>query len=56
MFDIEKARKEAKIPKLRFQKILKEVRKDFPDDPMMFELHVIRYIDSLARKTTRTKH
>ncbi len=55
MFDIEKARNEAKIPKTQFQKIVKEVKKEFPDNQMLFELHVIRYIDSLSRKDQRTK-
>ena len=54
MFNLEKARKEAGISKIKFQRIKKEVKKDFPNDSMMFELHVLRYIDFLKRKSPQT--
>jgi hypothetical protein len=33
-----------------FEQIKKEVRRDFPDDKMMYELHVIRYLNFLKRR------
>jgi len=52
MYDLTNAFKTSRISKARFEKIKKEVRKDFPDDEMMYELHVIRYLQSLKRKKT----
>jgi len=42
LFDIKKAIKESGLSKKEVQRILKETKKEFPDDQMMYELHVIR--------------
>ena len=42
IFDIEKAFKNSGIARNDFNKILDEVRQEFPNDSMMYELHVIR--------------
>ncbi len=51
MFDINKAFKQSGIGKKKFEKIKIEVRKEFPDNEMLYELHVIRYLESLKKKT-----
>ena len=45
-FDIEKEVKESKIPANILQKIKTEAKAEFQNDPMMFELHVLRAIKS----------
>jgi hypothetical protein len=45
-FNIEKARKESKIPENIFRTIKTEAKAEFPHDPMMYELHVLRAIKS----------
>jgi len=50
MFDIEKATKTSGLPAKKIAKIKKEVKKEFPNDRMMYELHVIRAIRSNARR------
>jgi hypothetical protein len=45
-FDLEKAAKESGLSEETVRKIEKEVREEFPDDDMMYELHVLRAIES----------
>jgi hypothetical protein len=45
-FDIEKAIKASKIPEDIFQSIKTEAKAEFQNDPMMYELHVLRAIKS----------
>lgn len=45
-FDYEKLAKEIKLPKIILNKIKSDVRKEFPSNDMLFELHMIRAIDS----------
>jgi len=42
IFDVERKCKELGISKDIFETLSKEVRSDFPNDEMMFELHLIR--------------
>lgn len=42
MFDVKKAIKESSISKKDLQKLEKEIRQEFPNDRMMYELHLIR--------------
>ncbi len=42
IFDIEKKCKELKIPNEVFNRLLKEIKDEFPNDTMMFELHLLR--------------
>ena len=41
-FNYETVAREAKIPPDKMEKLLKLVRQEFPNDPLMFELHVLR--------------
>ena len=44
-YDIDKAIAEAGLPTDVTDEIIRQAREDYPDDPMLFELHVIRGID-----------
>lgn len=46
MFDIKKVAKEYNISIEQIAKIKREVRKEFPRDEVMYELHVLRAIMS----------
>ncbi|MBI4810131.1 MAG: hypothetical protein HY800_01525 [Ignavibacteriales bacterium] len=52
MYNLEKAYKQAKISRKEFEKIKKDVKKEFPNNISLYELHVLRYIKSLKRKTS----
>jgi mRNA-degrading endonuclease YafQ of YafQ-DinJ toxin-antitoxin module len=41
-FDYESVAHEAKIPEDKLRKLVKLVRQEFPHDPMMAELHMLR--------------
>ena len=41
-FDYESVAHEAKIPEEKLQKLVNLVRREFPHDPMMAELHALR--------------
>jgi len=45
-YDLERAFAEAGLPPETVEQILSDVRAEFPDDPLMFELHVVRAIDA----------
>lgn len=45
-FDYQKVAKEMNIPNTTLKKIEKEVKKEFPTDRMMYELHVLRALRS----------
>jgi hypothetical protein len=45
-FDYQKVAKEMNIPNTTLKKIEKEVKKEFPKDRMMYELHVLRALRS----------
>jgi hypothetical protein len=49
MYDIEQAFKESGLTKKQIEKIKQEVRNDFPDDEMMYELHVIRVLNAIKK-------
>ncbi len=42
MFDINKAIKESGLSKAKVLRLQKEIKNDYPHDPMLYELHVIR--------------
>ncbi len=48
MFDVERKYKELGVPKEVFTKLREEIRQEFPNDEMMFELHLIRALRSYA--------
>mgnify|MGYP001042693555 CR=1 FL=1 len=45
-FDYQKVAKEMKVSNTTLKKIEKEVKKEFPKDKMMYELHVLRAVRS----------
>jgi len=55
MFDIDKAIKDSDLSKAEVFRLQREVRKDYPDDPLLFELHMIRALKTRAAKTTRRR-
>jgi hypothetical protein len=44
LFDLEVLVKNSGLPKARVQALLSEIRKEFPDDELLRELHVVRAI------------
>jgi len=55
MFDIDKIARESGLPEEIIGKIRDEVRQEFPKDEMMYELHVMRAIESEKNKAMRLK-
>lgn len=45
-FDYKRVAKEMRVPNTIVKKIEKEVKKDFPSDKMLYELHVLRALKS----------
>ena len=45
-FDYPKVAKEMKVPVTVLKEIEREVKKEFPNDKMMYELHVLRAVRS----------
>ncbi len=45
-FDYQKVAREMNVPDTTLKKIEKEVKKEFPKDKMMYELHVLRAVRS----------
>ena len=52
MFDIETAFKESGLPLSEIDRIKKEIRKEFPNDDMMYELHIIRLLKRMKKKAS----
>ena len=50
MFNYEAIAKRINLPEDRLSEIGKIIRKDFPRDEMMFELHMLRVLMPLERK------
>jgi hypothetical protein len=50
MFNYEAIAKRINLPEDRLSEIGKIIRKDFPRDEMMFELHMLRVLMALERK------
>jgi hypothetical protein len=49
MYDIETAFNSSGLTKKEFEKIKSEVRADFPNDDMMYELHVIWILNAIKK-------
>jgi len=45
-FDYQKVAREMKVPNRVLKKIKEDVKKEFPADKMLYELHVLRAIKS----------
>jgi hypothetical protein len=51
-FDTEREAKELGIPAQVHENLKKEVRHEFPNDEMLFELHLLRVLMEYSRKKT----
>ncbi len=49
-FDTEKKARELSIQPEVYQKLREEVKNEFPNDEMMFELHLLRALMEYSRK------
>ena len=49
MFDIETAFKNSGLSAQEIEKIKREVRNEFPNDDMMYELHIIRILRAIKK-------
>ena len=59
MFNINKAIKDSGLSRAQVTRLQKEIKKDYPHDPMLYELHVIRALrisDKSSQKNTRIVH
>ncbi len=52
LFDIENLFKKVKLTEKEKSQLIKEVKAVFPDDEMMFELHLMRVINHLEKRET----
>jgi len=50
VFDIKEKARELGISENVYKKLKKEVGEEFPNDEMMFELHLIRVLKSYSKK------
>ena len=55
MYDIEAAYKKSGLTEKEFEEIKSEVKSDFPNDEMMFELHVIRILNAIKKGHWRVR-
>lgn len=53
IFDVEKLARESDISKQELAKIWKQVRKEFPNDQLMQELHIVRAVRARERSITQ---
>jgi len=44
LFDLDELMKNSGLPKAKVQALMKEIRREFPDDEMLRELHMLRAI------------
>ncbi|MHA2033549.1 MAG: hypothetical protein ACW99Q_29630 [Candidatus Kariarchaeaceae archaeon] len=49
IYDVEAAFKKSGLSKAEIQRIKHQVRKDFPNDDMMYELHIIRILNAMRK-------
>ena len=49
MFDIETAFNKSGLSVKDIEMIKRQVRKDFPNDDMMYELHIIRILNAMKK-------
>jgi len=50
IFNIKKAIKESGLSKKEVKHILTEIKEEFPDDQLMYELHVIRALQRVSKR------
>jgi hypothetical protein len=49
IFDIETAFRRSGLSVNEIEKIKRQVRRDFPNDDMMYELHIIRILNAMKK-------
>jgi hypothetical protein len=55
VFDYKSAAKDMQIPSEIVLRLEREVRHEFPDDPMLMELHILRALRNYAAKNGEIK-
>lgn len=50
-FDTDKVATELKIPSDQYDGLKSSIRKEFPDDEMMYQLHLLRALHSASKKS-----
>ena len=53
MFDVNKAIKESHLPKATILRLEREVKRDYPGDLLLYELHLIRALRPVRRFSSR---
>ncbi|MEW5936961.1 MAG: hypothetical protein AB1665_03970 [Candidatus Thermoplasmatota archaeon] len=53
LYDIERAFKESGLSRREMERLKKKIKKEFPNDEMMYELHVVRALHALKRGATK---
>jgi len=56
MFNITKAIKDSGLSRAEAVRLQKEIKKDYPNDSMLYELHVIRALRGQKAKKNATTH
>ena len=56
MFNINKAIKDSNLSKAAVLRLQKEVKGDYPNDPLLYELHMIRALNVYAVRTAGRGH
>ena len=49
MYDVETAFKKSGLSSKEIERIKQQVQKDFPNDDMMYELHIIRILSAIKK-------
>lgn len=55
LYDIEKLLKGLKISEEEKEKIIREIKEEFPNDEMLYELHVFRMVQFLKKQKSLYK-
>jgi hypothetical protein len=55
VFDYKSAAKDMQIPSETVLRLEREVQREFPDDPMLMELHILRALRHYAAKNEKVK-
>jgi len=53
-FDTDTLARELKISHKEYDKLKQSVREEFPDDEMMYQLHLLRALQALSQKFPNT--
>ena len=56
MFNTKKVIKDSGLSKVETDRLQKEIKKDYPHDPMLYELHVIRVLRAKKLRKNSVSH